>query len=118
MAITVEAVYENGVFRPLRPGYLREQQQVRITVEEPVDWVCRTCGIVPCSDEALIEWAAMDVDLEYDFGDGQRFDDSCQSDYDHDRFESADRLTQQRCFGCHDHAGPRPDQAGQQRSGL
>lgn len=68
MAITIEAVYENGVFKPLRPVQLREKQQVRITLEEPVDWVYRTRGIIPCSDHALIEWAAMDADLEYDFG--------------------------------------------------
>jgi predicted DNA-binding antitoxin AbrB/MazE fold protein len=68
MAITIDAVYENGVFKPLRPLQLKEQQQVRITLEEPVDWVYRTRGIIPCSDQALTEWAAMDKDLEYDFG--------------------------------------------------
>ncbi len=68
MAITIEAVYENGVFKPLQPVHLRDQQQVRITLEEPVDWVYRTLGIIPCSDPALSEWAAMDADLEYDFG--------------------------------------------------
>jgi predicted DNA-binding antitoxin AbrB/MazE fold protein len=70
MAITIEAVYENGVLKPLGTLYLREHQQVKITVEEPVDWVYRTRGIIPCSDHALIEWAAMDPDLEYDFGRG------------------------------------------------
>ena len=69
MSITVEAIYENGVLKPVRPLFLREHQQVSITVAEPVDWVYRTRGIVPCSDAALIEWAAMDPDLEYDFGD-------------------------------------------------
>jgi predicted DNA-binding antitoxin AbrB/MazE fold protein len=68
MAITIQAVYENGVLKPLGPLYLREQQQVQITLEESVDWVYRTRGIIPCSDEALIHWAAMDKDLEYDFG--------------------------------------------------
>jgi predicted DNA-binding antitoxin AbrB/MazE fold protein len=29
MAITIDAVYENGVFKPLRPLHLKEQQQVR-----------------------------------------------------------------------------------------
>ena len=70
MAITVQAVYENGLLRPVQPLFLKEHQQVRITVAESVDWVHRTRGIVPCSDHALIEWAAMDPDLEYDFGDG------------------------------------------------
>jgi predicted DNA-binding antitoxin AbrB/MazE fold protein len=69
MAITVEAIYENGVLRPIQPVFLKEHQQVRITVAEDSDWVRRTRGIVPCSDHALIEWAAMDPDLEYDFGD-------------------------------------------------
>jgi predicted DNA-binding antitoxin AbrB/MazE fold protein len=68
MAITIDATYENGVFKPVRTVHLREHQQVRITVEEPLDWVKRTRGIIPCSDHALIEWAAMDADLEYDFG--------------------------------------------------
>jgi predicted DNA-binding antitoxin AbrB/MazE fold protein len=70
MAITIEAVYENGVLKPLGTLYLREQQHVQITLEEPADWVYRTRGIIPCSDQALIEWAAMDPDLEYDFGRG------------------------------------------------
>jgi predicted DNA-binding antitoxin AbrB/MazE fold protein len=68
MAITIQAVYENGVLKPLGALYLREQQQVQITLEEPVDWVYRTRGIIPCADEALIQSAAMDPDLEYDFG--------------------------------------------------
>ncbi len=70
MAITVEAIYENGVLKPVQPLSLTEHQQVRITIAEPVDWVYRTRGIVPCSDAALLDWAAMDPDLEYDFGDG------------------------------------------------
>lgn len=69
MSITVEAAYENGVLKPLQPLFLREHQQVRITIAESVDWVYRTRGIVPCSDHALIEWAAMDPDLAYDDGD-------------------------------------------------
>jgi predicted DNA-binding antitoxin AbrB/MazE fold protein len=68
MAITIEAVYENGVLKPLHTLHLRENQRVQITLEEPVDWVYRTRGIIPCADQALIEWAAMDKDLEYDFG--------------------------------------------------
>ncbi len=33
---TLEAIYENGVFRPLRPVALREHQRVTVTIpEEP-----------------------------------------------------------------------------------
>jgi predicted DNA-binding antitoxin AbrB/MazE fold protein len=33
MALTVEAVYENGVLKPAEPLPLKEQEKVRITVE-------------------------------------------------------------------------------------
>jgi predicted DNA-binding antitoxin AbrB/MazE fold protein len=69
MAITVDAVYENGVLKPAAPLCLKEHQQVRITIAEAVDWVQRTRGIVPCSDPALTQWAAMDPDLADDAGE-------------------------------------------------
>jgi len=34
MAITVEAVYENGVLKPAQPLPLREHEKVRVTVEQ------------------------------------------------------------------------------------
>jgi predicted DNA-binding antitoxin AbrB/MazE fold protein len=68
MAITVDAIFENGVLKPVGTLRLKEHQQVRITVEDPLAWVQRTRGIIPCSDHALIQWAALDPDLEYDFG--------------------------------------------------
>ncbi len=68
MAITIEATYENGVLKPLTSLPLREHQRVRITLEEPADWVKRTQGIIPCADHVLAEWAALDPDVEYDFG--------------------------------------------------
>ena len=34
MAITVEAVYENGVLKPAQPLPLEEHEKVRITVEQ------------------------------------------------------------------------------------
>jgi predicted DNA-binding antitoxin AbrB/MazE fold protein len=35
MALTIEAVYENGVLRPARPLPLQENERVQITVETP-----------------------------------------------------------------------------------
>jgi predicted DNA-binding antitoxin AbrB/MazE fold protein len=34
MSITVEAVYENGVLKPVQPLPLKEHETVRVTVEE------------------------------------------------------------------------------------
>lgn len=64
MAISVEAIYEHGVLRPVQPLDLREHEKVHITVEraattEPV------AGVVQCRDSALIEWAASDADLDF-----------------------------------------------------
>jgi predicted DNA-binding antitoxin AbrB/MazE fold protein len=51
MKKSVEAVYENGVFRPLEPVDLPEHQRVQVTVSEEDDWLDRDC----------IQWAASQV---------------------------------------------------------
>jgi predicted DNA-binding antitoxin AbrB/MazE fold protein len=65
MTLTVEAVYENGVLKPKEPLPLKENEKVRITIEPVVNWVQATAGIIPCADPRLIEWAAMDPELDY-----------------------------------------------------
>ena len=39
MTITIDAIYENGVLRPLQPLVLKEREQVRVTVEPRVERV-------------------------------------------------------------------------------
>jgi predicted DNA-binding antitoxin AbrB/MazE fold protein len=34
-----EVIDENGVFRPLEPVELSDQQQMRVTLEEDADWL-------------------------------------------------------------------------------
>src|SRR5262249_58937588 len=46
MAITVEAVYENGVLKPAQALPLAEHAQVRVTIEPAVTWVERTAGMM------------------------------------------------------------------------
>ena len=58
----LEAVYENGVLRPLEPLNLRECQRVSITVDTPVG----TPAATPESGRAqrdmkLLEWARAEV---------------------------------------------------------
>jgi predicted DNA-binding antitoxin AbrB/MazE fold protein len=68
MAITVEAVYEDGVLKPTHPLPLQEHEKVRIqieTVPEAVRRVRQSAGLIRCSDPALIEWAARDPELDY-----------------------------------------------------
>jgi predicted DNA-binding antitoxin AbrB/MazE fold protein len=65
MNITIEATYENGVLKPDQPLPLQEHDKVRITVHTPTNWVQETAGIIPCFNRALVEWAAMDPELDY-----------------------------------------------------
>jgi len=68
MTLTIEAVYENGVFKPTQPLPLREQEKVRLqvdTMEDAVQRVRATAGLIPCTDDKLIEWAASDAELDF-----------------------------------------------------
>jgi predicted DNA-binding antitoxin AbrB/MazE fold protein len=46
MALTVEAVFENGVLKPKKPLQLKEHEEVVITVHSGPTWVERTAGIM------------------------------------------------------------------------
>jgi predicted DNA-binding antitoxin AbrB/MazE fold protein len=48
---SVEAIYENGVFRPLEPVDLPEHQRVEVTIADADDWL----------DRDYIQWAASQV---------------------------------------------------------
>ncbi len=65
MTLTVEATYEGGVLKPAKPLPLQEHAKVTITVHAGSTWVERTAGLIPCSGRQLIEWAALDPDLEF-----------------------------------------------------
>jgi predicted DNA-binding antitoxin AbrB/MazE fold protein len=65
MALTIEAVYENGVLKPIQPLPLNEHEIVRISIEPVDNRGGATAGIISCTDARLIEWAATDADLDY-----------------------------------------------------
>src|SRR5260370_19834800 len=46
MAITVEATYENGVLKPVKPLPLQEHEKVEITIKPSSSWVQETYGIL------------------------------------------------------------------------
>ena len=46
MTLTVEAIYENGVLRPLQPLPLKDQETVRITIEPQRSWAESTAGML------------------------------------------------------------------------
>ena len=46
MTLTVEAIWENGVLKPVQPLPLQEHEKVRITIEPRSNWVRETAGIL------------------------------------------------------------------------
>jgi predicted DNA-binding antitoxin AbrB/MazE fold protein len=67
--ITVEAVYENGVLKPAGKLPLSEGQKVVVIVRVPSADRMPVPAEPLTRDPKLIEWAAMDKELEYDFGE-------------------------------------------------
>ena len=57
MAITFEAVYENGVLKPIHPLPLQEHEKVQVTVTQPTGHARRA--------EGLIGWTGSVEDLDY-----------------------------------------------------
>jgi len=57
MAITVEAVYENGVLKPSKPLPLQENEKVQVTVQRAVSRVRQTAG--------LIGWTGSQEDADF-----------------------------------------------------
>jgi predicted DNA-binding antitoxin AbrB/MazE fold protein len=52
MAITVEAIYENGVLKPAEPLPLKEHEKVCITIRPLVSLARQTAGMIPWTGDA------------------------------------------------------------------
>jgi predicted DNA-binding antitoxin AbrB/MazE fold protein len=57
MTITVEAVYEDGVLRPIEPLPFAEHEKVRVSVEPAVSRARRTAG--------LMQWTGSMADADF-----------------------------------------------------
>ncbi len=65
MAITIEAIYENGVLKPVQPLTLREHERVQVTVQASVSRARQTAGLLRWTgDPALLERFIMDPELD------------------------------------------------------
>lgn len=64
MAITVEAVYENGMLKPVEPLSLTERQRVQITVHTAVSRVESTFGLLGWKGDAeTVQRVALDPEF-------------------------------------------------------
>lgn len=65
MTISIDAIYQNGVLRPLEPLPLIDNARVRITVDSDTTWADITAGMVPRpGDPSVVEEIAMGADFE------------------------------------------------------
>ena len=65
MTITVEAVYVNGVLKLAKSLPLADNAKVMVTVHAGKTGAEPMAGVIPCTDPKLIEWAAMDPELDF-----------------------------------------------------
>jgi predicted DNA-binding antitoxin AbrB/MazE fold protein len=52
MALTVEAIYENGVLKPKEPLPFREHERVTLTIQPATSLARQTAGMVPWTRDA------------------------------------------------------------------
>jgi len=66
MPLAFQAIYENGVLKPVQPLPLKEQERVQVTIVSTTDWVQETygiCGWKGGADEA--DRFATDPELDF-----------------------------------------------------
>ncbi len=64
MAITIEAVYENGVLKPKEPLPLKEHERVQVTVQSPSSNLAGLYGIMGWTgDHETLERIALDPEF-------------------------------------------------------
>ena len=66
MPISFEAVYENGVLKPVQPLPLKEHERVRVTVETPPLDILQAGGIIGWKGTSE-ELAPFALDPEYEY---------------------------------------------------
>jgi len=65
MPITFDAIYEDGVLKPVSPLPLKEHERVRATLEPKTSVELGWQPLIDCADAALIEQAALDPELDF-----------------------------------------------------
>jgi predicted DNA-binding antitoxin AbrB/MazE fold protein len=65
MTISVDAVYEGGVLRPLQPLPLADHSRVHVTIKPAADWIDATAGILGWTGSGEeLDYFALDPDLD------------------------------------------------------
>ena len=79
MAITMDAVYEDGVLKLKGPLPFKEHEKVQVTVEPAVNWVERTYGLIQWTGDPKELRRLVEVD-EFSILEAYRAKDAGQDD--------------------------------------
>jgi predicted DNA-binding antitoxin AbrB/MazE fold protein len=63
MPKTIEAIYENGVFKPVSPVEIGEHEIVRLIIEEVKSIAMTTSGIIPAKSREAVDKIALDPEF-------------------------------------------------------
>ncbi|MBM4136807.1 MAG: DUF104 domain-containing protein [Nitrospira sp.] len=63
MPKTIEAVYENGVFKPIYNVEIKEHARVRLVIEETGSIALSTSGIIPARDKQAVNTIALEPEF-------------------------------------------------------
>ena len=65
MPLTFDAIYENGVLKPVQPLPFKEHEQVRVTIVAASNWVQETAGMIRWTgDHETLQRLAEDVEFD------------------------------------------------------
>ena len=59
----IEAIYENGVFKPVSHIVIREHKRVHLVIEEPESVAMATSGMVPVRDSKTVDTIALEPEF-------------------------------------------------------
>ncbi len=59
----IDAIYEDGVFKPVYPVVLKEHERVHLIIEEAESVAMATSGIIPARDSKTIDSIALEPEF-------------------------------------------------------
>lgn len=59
----VDAIYENGVFKPVYPVALKDHEMVHLIIEEAESVAMATSGIIPARDSKTVDAIALEPEF-------------------------------------------------------
>ncbi len=59
----VDAVFENGVFKPVYPVVLKEHERVHLIIEETVSVAEATSGMIPARNSRTVDIIALEPEF-------------------------------------------------------